>query len=89
MMRTGMNIIGGNFLCTNTNKKKLSLHTQQLSRRPIWNPWQEHARFFWRFSQTRQEIIQFTCKVSAETVTLHPFFHSENHISMQTFSLSW
>jgi len=33
----------------------------------------------------RQEIIAFTCHASAKAVTLHKFFHSENHISMQTF----
>jgi len=38
--------------------------------------------FFLNFSVTRQEIIQFTCQVSAKAVTLHTFFHSENNISM-------
>ena len=50
---------------------------------PVWNPWQGHSRFFFMtFSVTRQEIIQFTCHASAETVTLHTFFHSENRMSM-------
>jgi len=35
--------------------------------------------FFVTFSVTRQEIIQFTYHASAKTVTLHTFFHSENH----------
>jgi len=38
--------------------------------------------FFITFSVTRQEIFQFTWHTSVKTVTLHTFFHSENHISM-------
>jgi len=32
MMRIGMNVMCGSFLCTNTTKKKLFLYTQQLSK---------------------------------------------------------
>ena len=50
---------------------------------PVWNPWQANAQFFFlTFIVTRQEIIQFTCHASVNTVTLHTFFHLENHISM-------
>jgi len=53
---------------------------------PVWNPWQAHAQFFFlTLGVTRQEIIQFTTHDSVKTVMFHTFFHSENHISVQTF----
>ena len=44
---------------------------------PVWIPCQAHARFFFLiFIVAWQKINQFTCRASANTVTLHSFFHS-------------